>query len=87
MSGLFAVLRARAQLVPKSLLPLRGRIDFQVFAAVPNNNFVLIRGETEVDALRLAGEGDVRLHILEHRSHPFRQSSSYALYLRKEFHR
>ena len=39
------------------LLPLRGRIDFQVFAAVPNNNFVLIRGETEVDALRLAGKG------------------------------
>ena len=63
MSGLFAVLRARAQLVPKSLLPLRGRIDFQVFAAVPNNNFVLIRGETEVDALRLAGEGDVRFDI------------------------
>ena len=28
-----------------------------------NNNFVLIRGETEVDALRLAGKGDMRFDI------------------------
>lgn len=34
-----------------------------MFAAMPNNDFAFIRGETEVDALSLAGKVDMRFDV------------------------